>query len=82
MVTLHRRHVRMINRSQKSVVEIIDPQGRAAEFTGYYGARDGKLTITLDLAANHPPGVWKVRATELASGLTQEGTFKVRAGTR
>jgi len=50
-------------------VEILDPEGRPAEFSGYYGAKDGTLTITADLAANDLAGKWTIRATELASGL-------------
>ncbi len=50
--------------------EIIDPQGKPAEFSGYYGAKDGTVTLHLNLAANDAPGGWTIRAQELASGRT------------
>jgi len=59
-------------------VEILDSEGRPAEFGGYYGAASGTLDLTLDLAANDQPGVWEVRVRELASGAS-ESTF-VRVG--
>jgi hypothetical protein len=49
-------------------VEIRDPDGRSAEFSGYYGAKDGVVRIHLDMAANDVRGRWQVRAQELASG--------------
>ncbi|HCU36861.1 MAG TPA: hypothetical protein DGT21_15860 [Armatimonadetes bacterium] len=51
-------------------VEIIDPEGRPAEFSGYYGAEGGRLSITLQMAANDYAGLWTIRATELASAKT------------
>lgn len=59
-------------------VEIIDAKGHPAEFTGYYAAKDGRLSITIDLAHNDAPGNWTIRVTELASGLSQEKTVRVR----
>jgi len=56
-------------------VEILDPKGRPAEPTGYYGAKDGTLSISLDLAANDLPGAWTIRATELAGGQALEHKF-------
>lgn len=58
-------------------LQIVDPQGRLAEFSGYYGARDGKVNVHLNLAANDAPGVWTIRATELASGLRRQQQFQV-----
>jgi uncharacterized protein YfaS (alpha-2-macroglobulin family) len=60
-------------------VEIIDPQGRPAEYTGYYGAKDGQLAIGIDLAANDLSGRWTIRAHELASQQSQEHQLNVRA---
>ena len=37
-------------------VDIRDPSGRDAERTGYYGAKDGRLELKLDLAANDQSG--------------------------
>jgi hypothetical protein len=60
-------------------VEILDPQNRPAESSGYYGARDGKVDITLDLARNDPAGEWTLRVRELASGLARERKITVTA---
>ncbi len=59
-------------------VEITDAQGRPAEFSGFYGAADGQLRLTLALAKNDCPGRWKVRVTELASNKQTEATFWVK----
>ncbi|MCL4855035.1 MAG: hypothetical protein KJZ78_27045, partial [Bryobacteraceae bacterium] len=58
-------------------LEILDPQNRPAEFSGYYGAKDGTLSINLDLAPNDLTGRWTISATELASGRTSECIFTV-----
>jgi hypothetical protein len=58
-------------------VGIIDPQGHPAEFSGYYGARDGKVSLRLALAANDATGTWLIRAQELASGIVQEARLTV-----
>ncbi|MDA0337560.1 MAG: hypothetical protein O2782_20540 [bacterium] len=58
-------------------LDITDPQGRPAEFSGAYAAIDGRLAVQLDLATNDLPGLWTVRATEGASGLTAEATVNV-----
>lgn len=49
-------------------VQILDPQGSPAEFSGYYGAKDGRLSLPLDLARNELAGAWTLRVQELASG--------------
>lgn len=49
-------------------VEILDPNGRLAEYSGHYGAAHGVLKLRLDLAVNDTPGVWQIRIRELASG--------------
>jgi len=58
-------------------VEILDPQGRPAERTGHYGAKDGRLTIDADLAPNDLPGQWTIRVKELASGRSCEKQLTV-----
>ncbi|MBI3191789.1 MAG: hypothetical protein HYZ36_03910 [Pedosphaera parvula] len=58
-------------------LDILDPSGRAAEFSGYYGAVGGRVTVKLDLARNDSPGLWQIRATELASGLTASHYLRV-----
>jgi len=59
-------------------VDITDPEGRPAEFSGYYGAAGGQLSISAHLAANDVPGLWQVRVQELASG--QVGYAYLRVG--
>ena len=58
-------------------VDIVDPRGRPAEPSGWYGARDGQLELQLDLAANDEPGEWTIRVRELASDLLAVRTFRV-----
>jgi hypothetical protein len=57
-------------------VQISDPAGRVAEFSGYHAAKDGRLDLHLEPASNDAPGVWQIRARELASG--REATAFVR----
>lgn len=59
-------------------VEVSDPAGRRAEFSGYYGARDGSLRLRLDIAPNDRPGMWQIRVRELASGLTATRYMRVK----
>ncbi len=49
-------------------LDILDPHGKPAEFSGYYGAAGGQLRVAADIAPNDVPGVWRIRAQELASG--------------
>ena len=56
---------------------VSDPDGRTAEFSGHYGARDGLLNVKLDIAANDTPGLWQIRARELASRLEGTRYFRV-----
>ena len=59
-------------------IEVLDPRDRLAEFSGYYGATAGRLTLECNLATNDEPGCWRIRAQELASGLTAEHRLSVR----
>jgi hypothetical protein len=59
-------------------VKITDANGNPAEFSGYYGAKDGKVEINLDVPTNAAAGQWKIQATELASGLNGEAGLQVR----
>lgn len=61
-------------------LEILDARGQPAEYSGYYGLKDGKLAIRLTLASNDELGLWTIRATELASGLSAVHKMNVRAG--
>ena len=59
-------------------VEIVDPEGRTGEFTGYYGAAGGRLTIPFDFASNDRTGVWRIRVQELAAGRVGEAYIELR----
>ncbi len=58
-------------------VRIFDPDGREAEFSGYYGAVNGELYVPFSFAPNDTPGVWRIRARELASGKQAEVYVKM-----
>ena len=58
-------------------VDILDPSARPAEFSGHYGAADGRVGIDLLLGANDEPGTWRIRIRNLASGEVKEATFEV-----
>ena len=58
-------------------IDVTDADGKPAEFSGYYGAKDGLLDITLDLAVNDTPGQWTISARELASGRKADYVFNV-----
>ena len=60
-------------------LEILDPKGEPGEFSGYYGAKDGALSVNIDIAPNDLAGPWTIRATELASGLRGERQLSMRA---
>jgi len=59
-------------------VHIFDPAGREAEFTGFYGAAAGVQSVNLDLAPNDRPGIWTIKAKELASGKSASAYVRVR----
>lgn len=58
-------------------VEIHDPDLREAEGTGWYGVRDGQMSLPLDIAPNDTPGPWTVRVRELASNHEAIHSFEV-----
>ncbi len=60
-------------------VQVRDPEGRLAEYSGAYGAADGQVEIALDIAANDPFGVWQIEVRDLASGQTANAYFRVVA---
>ncbi|HJN09470.1 MAG TPA: LamG-like jellyroll fold domain-containing protein [Pirellulaceae bacterium] len=60
-------------------VRIADPEGSEAEFTGHYGAKAGRQSITFDVAPNDRPGVWAINVRELASGKSTAAYVRVRA---
>lgn len=55
-----------------------DPDGRVAEFSGYYGARDGRQELRVTPAPNDTAGVWTLTARELASGKLARHYFRLR----
>ncbi len=59
-------------------VDLRDPQGRPAEFSGYHAAPGGAWRQTLALAANDLPGRWTIKVTELLGGKAAEASFEVR----
>ena len=58
-------------------LDVTDPKGRQAEFSGYYAAKAGTVSVSLDLAANDEPGPWRISARDLAAGTTAERTLTV-----
>jgi hypothetical protein len=57
---------------------VTDPQGRPAEGSGFYGAKDGVLRVNLDLAPNDATGVWQIVIRELAFGREATAEISVR----
>jgi len=55
-----------------------DPDRRVAEFSGYYGARDGRQELRVTPAPNDTAGVWTLTARELASGKLARHYFRLR----
>jgi len=60
-------------------IDLIDPTGRTAEFSGHYGAKDGTVALTATIAPNDVPGLWRIHVRELASGLTADAYMRVSA---
>jgi hypothetical protein len=58
-------------------LDIVDGDGRLAEFSGWYGAVAGHAEVSLTLGPNDQLGKWRIRARNLASGKTAETTFTV-----
>ncbi len=58
-------------------VDIRDAEGRLAEFSGFHRAVNGRLELTLHIAANDPMGTWQLEARELASGRSVVGSMRV-----
>ena len=58
-------------------LEIIDPAGDVSEFSGHYGAKDGKIEIRYSIAENDLAGQWIVVVKELASGIQGSHSFYV-----
>ncbi len=50
-------------------LDIRDANGKPAEGAGFYGAKNGTLTVELNIAPNDDPGVWQIDVRDLASGI-------------
>lgn len=59
-------------------VEILDPDGRPAEYSGHHAVVGGELTIPWELAANDVRGVWTIRVEERATGQMTQQFVQVR----
>lgn len=58
-------------------IQVVDARGELREHSGHYGAKDGKVDLTLDIPTNAAAGSWKIQARDLASGQTGEATIAV-----
>jgi hypothetical protein len=58
-------------------LEIFDPDGRLAEWSGFHGVVNGQLDLRFDVAKNDRKGIWEVRAHDLAGGLRFARFFRV-----
>ena len=54
---------------------IRDGTGRLNEYSGYYPAVDGQLSLEVPLAINDFGGYWQITAKELITGRVAEGSF-------
>jgi hypothetical protein len=61
-------------------IEILDPAGREAEWSGFYGAQNGNVKINWDVAPNDISGVWTIRATDWATRKTTSKTIHISGG--
>lgn len=59
------------------LVEILDPDGRPAEFSGPHAAVGGTLKLPLQIAPNDVQGVWTIRVQDRASGLVAQKFIRV-----
>jgi hypothetical protein len=58
-------------------IEIQQPDKNLGELSGFYGAKDGKTEIALDIAPNDSVGTWTIVVSELASGIKVEKKLQV-----
>jgi len=59
-------------------IRITDARGEPCEYSGHYGAKDGKIDLKLDIPTNAAPGPWRIQARELASGRAGEAVIAVQ----
>ncbi|HWL08591.1 MAG TPA: hypothetical protein VNQ76_09310, partial [Planctomicrobium sp.] len=59
-------------------VQITDPEGRPAEFSGYHATVGGELKLPLDIASNDVRGIWTITVEEFATGQTIQQFVRVK----
>lgn len=59
------------------LVELRDPDGRFAEWSGHHAAIGARLELSLDFAVNDLAGPWHLRVRDLASGLSLDRELMV-----
>jgi uncharacterized protein YfaS (alpha-2-macroglobulin family) len=59
-------------------IEILDPQNRAAEYSGWYGAKNGEESVSVPLAQNDAKGAWTIRVRDGASGTVAQKTVRIQ----
>jgi len=57
---------------------LTDPQGRPAEPSGYYAAKDGTLNVRFESAPNDEPGEWTLSVRELAGGVSTQRALRLQ----
>ena len=58
-------------------ITITDPEGNISEFSDYFAAESGTLSIDFVAAVNDTKGKWKIEAEELMTGKRKEAHFEV-----
>jgi hypothetical protein len=58
-------------------VTIVSPSGQKSDFSDYYCAERGTLTLDFVPARNDQPGRWKIMAVDLTSGQLAEKEFEL-----
>jgi len=59
-------------------VTVTDPKGADSEYSGYYCAEKGTLSLPFAPALNDEVGAWKLAVADLTAGLTAERALTVR----
>ena len=58
-------------------VRILDPAGEVSEFSDYYAAESGFLSLEIVPAANDLAGRWTIEVEELMSGMRQKALYRL-----
>jgi uncharacterized protein YfaS (alpha-2-macroglobulin family) len=59
-------------------IRVIDPSGEESQYSDYYATSEGVFTLEIKPALNDRPGVWKIEATDLTSGLAGNAVFEMK----